>query len=76
MNIFTQIASALAIIWYNLRETSRGEFCGDGMLDNDTVHDVTICNHIDSLFPMEDEQKFRTNYVHVIFRVCRHFLNV
>lgn len=40
------------------------------MLHNDPLHDASIRHHVDSLLPMEDEQRTRFHHVLVVFRLC------
>lgn len=58
-----QIASTVAFIWYHLWWTGGGEFRGDGMFNNNPVHDVGVRSVIDSVLRLEDEQRIRIHNV-------------
>lgn len=65
-----QVTSALVAFRHHLRRASGGDIGGNGVLYNDPFHDAFIRHHVNSLLPMEDEQRTRFHHVLVVFRLC------
>jgi len=62
----------MADLWNHLRRACRSKLRRYGVLNNHIVPYAAICDHINCVFPMENEQRLRTRNVCLIFciRCC------
>lgn len=70
LSVLLQVTSALVAFRHHLWRAGRGDFGGDGVFHNHLVHDASVRHHVDSLLPMEDEQRTRFHHVLVVLRLC------
>lgn len=68
--IFFQVTSALVAFRHYLRRTCKREIVGNGVFDNNPLHDAAVRHHVNSLLPVEDEQRTRLHHVYIILRLC------